>query len=262
MEGMAEWILIISNIHGNRKKKNNIREMAGCVLMTLLFWLGAGILCGCGDSHMGKACDNFAEADSLAREDEQALLEAISPAVVRIEAGKLFGSGIIFAINQKEILIITNRHLIEGGAPDVIFWDGMQAKAETFGYSESCDLGFLRVSLADSEDLKGERYRRVRYDETAFRQLKAGDELFILGSADYPAGNLFYGTIGNCSIYMEDFGMDMLWAYCEVKPGMSGSGVFDRRGNLIGMVCGGNEEKEAAALPLDKILEEWQTETE
>lgn len=249
----------------NRKKKNGvcvwkkILKKTGYLFTALLFLWGAGTLSGCGNRDMGKACDNFAGTDSLAKEDEQALLNAISPAIVRIEAGKLFGSGIILDIGQDQILVITNRHLMEGDTPDVIFWDGMRAKAEALGYSEDCDLGFLQISLDDSQDMQVDSYRCARYDAAVFADLKAGDELFILGSADYPAGNLSYGTIGNCSIYMEDFEMDMLWAYCEVKPGMSGSGVFDRWGNLIGMVCGGNEEKEAAALPLDRILEEWQT---
>lgn len=202
-------------------------------------------------------CASWEETDSLAKVDEQELLDAVCPAVVRIEAGELFGSGIIFSMRQEEILLLTNRHMIEPAQPVVIFQDGIRAEAEVIGYSEKYDLVFLRVSLSDLGYYTVERYRYVRYDETEFRELRPGDDLFILGSADYPAGNLFYGIVGNCSVYMEDFGTEMLWAYCEVKPGMSGSGVFDKDGRLIGMVCGGNNEKEAAVLPLDKILEEW-----
>lgn len=125
------------------------------------------------------------------------------------------------------------------------------------GCSDKYDMGFLRVKFSDLGDYTVDSCRNVRYNETEFGNLGPGDDLFILGSADYPAGNLFYGIIGSPSVYMEDFGTEMLWAYCEVKPGMSGSGVFDQDGCLIGIVCGGNEEKEAAVLPLDKILEEW-----
>lgn len=202
-------------------------------------------------------CASWEEADSLAKVDEQELLDAVCPAVVRIEAGQLFGSGIIFDMRQEEILLLTNRHMIEPAEPVVVFQDGIRAEAEVIGYSEKYDVGFLRVKLADLGYYTAERYRCVRYNETEFEKLEPGDDLFILGSADYPAGNLFFGIIGNCSVYMEDFGTEMLWAYCEVKPGMSGSGVFDKDGRLIGIVCGGNEEKEAAVLPLDKILAEW-----
>ncbi len=197
------------------------------------------------------------KTESLIKADEQELLDDVGPSVVRIEAGKLFGSGIIFAVRQDEIILLTNRHMIEPGEPVVMFQDGKSAQADVIGCSDKYDMGFLRVKFSDLGDYTVDSCRNVRYNETEFGNLGPGDDLFILGSADYPAGNLFYGIIGSPSVYMEDFGTEMLWAYCEVKPGMSGSGVFDQDGCLIGIVCGGNEEKEAAVLPLDKILEEW-----
>ncbi len=222
-------------------------------------WIAAVlVLCG-GLSLQGDTVrkPDQEKTESLIKADEQELLDAVGPSVVRIEAGKLFGSGIIFAVRQDEIILLTNRHMIEPGEPVVMFQDGISAQADVMGCSDKYDMGFLRVKFSDLGDYTVDSCQNVRYNETEFGNLEPGDDLFILGSADYPAGNLFYGIIGSPSVYMEDFGTEMLWAYCEVKPGMSGSGVFDQDGCLIGIVCGGNEEKEAAVLPLDKILEEW-----
>lgn len=216
-------------------------------------------------------CPGFPEVWYLTQMDEQELLDKICPAVVRLENGELYGSGIIWKMEEDTIWILTNQHLLEGENPDavnrgtdlqpeVIFWDGIRGIAEIAVLSEIYDFAVLRVNLETLGYYTAERYYAVRYDETSFGNLKPGDDIFMLGSADYPAGNLYYGTIGNCSVYMEDFDTEMMWAYCEVKPGMSGSGVFDVRGNLIGIVCAGNDRKEAAVLPLDKILAEWERE--
>lgn len=213
-------------------------------------------------------CPDFPETDRLAQVDEQFLLDSICPAVVRLESGNLFGSGIIWKMEADTIWILTNQHMLVGesadtaekedGLIDVIFWDGIRALGEVVEMSAEYDLGIVRVDLQDMGYYSVERYYQVRYDVDAFEAAGPGDDIFIIGSADYPAGNLYYGTIGNRSIYMENFGTEMLWAYCEVKAGMSGSGVFDRNGNLLGIVCAGNDQKEAAVLPVDKILAEWE----
>lgn len=203
-------------------------------------------------------CKPFEEMDTLAGMDEQVLLDTISPAVVRIENDKLFGSGVIWQISKDMIYIATNRHLIENSREvTVLFMDGIDTLGEVLYLSEEYDLGFIGIKVEDFGYFTLEDYRYVYYNETNFQALELGAELFILGSADYPAGNLYYGTIANLSIYMEDFETNLLWAYCQVKPGMSGSGVFDKSGNMIGMVCGGNENSEAAVIPLNALISEW-----
>ncbi len=209
----------------------------------------------------GHICPDFPEAESLAYVDEQFLMDSICPAIVRLEIDVLFGSGVIWKMDEEYIWIITNQHVLADNNEDdlleVVFWDGIRTHGEIVKVSEIYDIGFVRVDISQMGYYTIDRYRQVRYDVEIFDGLNPGDDIFVVGSADYPAGNLYYGTIGNKSIYMDIFETEMLWAYCEVKAGMSGSGVFDRYGNLIGIVCGGNDEKEAAVLPIGKILEEW-----
>lgn len=206
-------------------------------------------------------CPPFPETKGLAYVDEQFLLDSICPAIVRLENGDLFASGVIWKMDEDYIWIITNQHVLDwtedSALTEVIFSDGIRAYCEITGVSDEYDLGFVKVSLADMGYYTLDRYLQIRYDTDIYNSLIPGDDIFIVGSADYPAGNLYYGTIGNKSIYMDIFNTEMLWAYCEVKEGMSGSGVFDRYGNLIGIVCAGNDQKEAAVLTIDKILDEW-----
>ena len=208
-------------------------------------------------------CPDFPEVKGLAYVDEQFLLDSICPAVVRLERGNLFGSGVIWKMEENCIWVITNQHILtEDFGTDlleVVFWDGIRTVGEIAGVSDEYDLGFVKINLQEMGYYTAGKYFQVRHDAEVFKNLNPGDDIFVLGSADYPAGNLYYGTIGNRSVYMDAFGTEMLWAYCEVKAGMSGSGVFDRYGNLLGIVCAGNDKKEAAVLPIDKILAEWET---
>jgi S1-C subfamily serine protease len=54
---------------------------------------------------------------------------------------------------------------------------------------------------------------------------------------------------------MEDYGQYMIWADAEVRPGMSGGGLLDQEGRLIGILSGGSQDGELAAVPLSLILQ-------
>ena len=195
----------------------------------------------------------------LEEKDEQDLLDTIAPTIVRIEPDKMSGSGVIWSIDKDEIVVITGGHVLEDETLySVIFYDGIPFAGEIIYSSKECDLCFVRVDRPPKGTREYDVYRSIYYDEDKFEKLQPGDEIFTMGSADYPAGNLYYGTIGNVSIYMNEFGMEMLWGYCDAKAGMSGGGTFDKEGNFIGMISGGNDNKEIAVLPLDSILKEWE----
>ena len=52
----------------------------------------------------------------------------------------------------------------------------------------------------------------------------------------------------------------MMWVRAEGKPGMSGGGLFDRQGRLLGILSGENGQGEVAAVPLSLILAQMGTE--
>lgn len=195
--------------------------------------------------------------ENLISAGEERLLEEMKPCAVQIKTADFHGSGVIFDETDDFITVVTSGHLAGGDDIKVVFLDENQIgiDKENIVFSEY-DLAFLKVPKKDLEDSTERNCRSVSYDEKLYSKLKPGDELFMVGSSDYPAGNLCYGTIGNKNIYVNEFDTEMIWIYGEVVPGMSGSGVFDPDGNLIGIICGGNDEKEAVALPLGKILSE------
>ena len=61
----------------------------------------------------GQICPQFPKVERLAQVDEQYLLDSICPAVVRLEDGNLFGSGIIWKMEEESIWIMTNQHMFD-----------------------------------------------------------------------------------------------------------------------------------------------------
>lgn len=245
-------------------KKSKKGYLIGGALFTAIGFVIAGIIFFAPKEEKvleKQKADTFEWVETLAMISEDRIYESLTTAIVRIEVGDIFGSGVIFQLTNQGAYILTSRHLLENQAAEdsffVTFFDGSEVDKIQILEPEQYDMVILKIATKDLSEEMRDRYRYISYDTETFQKLVLGDEIFLFGSADYVAGNLEFGTIANTSIFMEEFQTDMLWGYCNAKGGMSGSGVFDKQGNLIGIVCGGNEWNEIAVLPLDKILEEW-----
>jgi S1-C subfamily serine protease len=56
---------------------------------------------------------------------------------------------------------------------------------------------------------------------------------------------------------MEDYGQYMIWADVQIHAGMSGGGLFDSEGYLVGILSGGSDDGQTAAVPYSLILSEF-----
>ena len=87
-------------------------------------------------------------------------VEQVGSAVVRIDAGRGGGSGVIFTPDG---FILTNNHVVEAGGPiTAILPDGRSIRAESIGRDAHTDLAVLRIDgtnlswarLGDSKRLR------------------------------------------------------------------------------------------------------------
>jgi len=181
----------------------------------------------------------------------------VLPSVVRIRTGNFTGSGIILEINQDTLLLASNRHqLINNEFSGVQLYTGDWVSARRIFLSEKWDIGF---ALADISMLPYEtrgRLRCIRTSDSCERSLEKGTEMFLVGSADKVAGNIYCGEVSDPWFFFDEFDSYMIYNYCEAKPGMSGGGTYDAHGHCIGMTTGGYED-ETASLPMQLIREEW-----
>lgn len=196
----------------------------------------------------------------LTKADVKQAYENVREGIVRVNAGNFYGSGVIWEMNEKEIIIISNKHLLVNWTDNssVAFGNGKTAEGEILKLSDTYDLGFLRLDIGEFryEELIG--LKEARRDAEAYAVLEAGDVIFCAGSADGTGENMYEGTVASPLWYIEEFDSYMLYGFGFAKPGMSGGGTFDAYGRFVGMLTGGTSGDETASLPVTAILEEYE----
>lgn len=191
--------------------------------------------------------------------------EVYASAMVKVRAGNLSGSGVIIASDQKYLWIATATHVLEqlsqGDSVKVTFADGWEVRTQKVENSESQDLSILRVNrealVEQSEGTfrdHGQEYRRAVLSQEAFDSARPGDLVISMGSRSGAGEDAYAGVILQDYVYLEDFNAYMILAEVAVTPGMSGGGLFDSRGRLLGILCGVSEDGEVAVCPILSLL--------
>lgn len=217
----------------------------------------------------------FLESPVLDEDNCEKAYENARSCIVRISMPGAYGSGIIWKITSDNIIIATNKHVLEywdERVSNVQFLKEYYARADILGISDEYDVGFLSVDNKELDYAQLERLRYVRYDMDSYDKLQEGDEIFCVGvkgryaeEGEYDTRNdewedkiFCQGSIGSMWRYIDEFGEYMIYGYGYGTHGMSGGGTFDARGNLIGMISGGTYMGEIASVPLTIIIEAYE----
>lgn len=242
-----------------------------------------GILAGCGGKQNVSAESGatstqerqvtyapIGEAEELLMDDPEnpagQLQDVQAKIMVRIIAGKLAGSGVIYDADSDFVWIATAAHVLEqmDGGAKVIFWDGFETETAVVVKAAEQDLAFLKVprgALANGQALTesgmvdhGESYGRARLSQEAYDAMAAGDLVIAMGSKTGVGEDAYAGILLQDYVFLEDFGAYMMIADVNVTPGMSGGGLFDAKGNLLGILCGVSEDGLVAVAPLIALM--------
>jgi S1-C subfamily serine protease len=153
----------------------------------------------------------------------QALYQLVSPSVFQVEAQSADGTiqGSAVAISRTDVL--TNCHVVQGARKITL----MQNKDKWTVQIGRSDPGTDRCVLR-AENTKFLPIRGVR----AYGDLKAGEPLLTLGS---PSGLELTISNGILSGLREIRGQRFIQTTAPISPGSSGGGLFDSRGNLVGI---------------------------
>lgn len=186
------------------------------------------------------------------------LQEAGSGMMVQLQAGNLLGSGVICGVEEDKLLILTAAHVLEKAEGFVIvtFAGGQSVSTGDLECFEAGDFAVVRVPGGDIPEDSLEKCLCANVDKESFDAATAGTGCIVMGSRTGVAEEAYEGIILDHWIYMEDYGQYMMWVKAEGKPGMSGGGLFDRKGHFLGILSGGNEDGELAVVPLSLILAE------
>lgn len=175
---------------------------------------------------------------------------------VTVRTPYLSGQGVVYEKMEKGICILTTGHVLSGlenGASCTVgFADGSTAQASVLYRSDTADVAFLYVEKEDVP--KG--VRKVKTDKKTFDALAEGD---VLCAEDLNGTQTeqIQGNVVSPWIWLEDFALNMMLAKIPCRNGMSGCGIYDAKGNFVGILCGSSAEGEVAVLPLSVIESEW-----
>lgn len=225
------------------------------------------------DIYEGMLALGLLENKVLETADCEKAYENVRSCVVSINMGNAHGSGVVWDMTTTQTIIVTNKHVLKywnDYISYVYFPQGYYLDAEVLGTSKEHDIGFLAVdnTKLDYKELGSLRY--IRKDMYAYEGMQSGDEIFCLGGQlnkkqnNKPITkaeddeNFYKGSIGDMQRYINEFGEYMIYGLGYAKPGMSGGGTFDAKGNFIGMISGGTSEGETASIPLSIIIEEYE----
>ncbi|MBQ4065620.1 MAG: trypsin-like peptidase domain-containing protein [Clostridia bacterium] len=159
------------------------------------------------------------------------------------------GSGVIISSGEEGSYIITCAHVIEGATTVTVkLKDGTEHKAAFTASDAQTDIGVIRI------DVKG--LPTVTLGD--FSKVVVGEEVVAIGN---PLGELG-GSVTNGIISALDRDViidgttyNLLQTNAEINPGNSGGGLFNAKGELIGIVNaksgGENVEGLGFAIPID-----------
>lgn len=195
--------------------------------------------------------------------------ENLKKSIVSISMTESVGSGIIWKITEEGLYIIANKHLLYDGIdPEVMLYNGKELVGKICYLSPAYDIGLVFIN----KDILSEDILR---DITVARHPSVTEELSGAERIHWTVGEPVL-QIGYCqkellqykgevtdTQYMDLFNTKIIVTKCYTRAGMSGGGVFDQEGNLIGMISGGDvpddsEMREADttySLPIE-LLEE------
>lgn len=236
-----------------RKKRQNRRFRKSIYYIVTGIWCSVFGLNGCTNPTVFFMDSTPAIYAENPQENNMAelLQKAAAGAMVKLQAGEVTGSGVLWELADRQLVIATAGHVLSGGSDEiqVTFWDGLTVPIIGYTMTDT-DLAFVHVDCREIPEENLAEYYLVRRDRASAQSLKSGDGIILMGNNEEVAGNAYEGSVLEPWIYAEDFAQYMIWVEAQAEPGMSGGGLFDYRGNFLGLLCGTSGDGETVALPL------------
>ncbi len=215
--------------------------------------------------------------DTLVENDVSSIVDNVMPAIVAINAtveesardffGREYsretegsGSGFIIGQNKKELLIVTNNHVINDASKiEIVFNDGTKANGSLRGSNMVVDIAVVCVSF---DDLTQETKDHIKIATIGnSNNVQLGDLAIAIGNALGYGQSVTVGYISaiNREVEIEGRNMELMQTDAAINPGNSGGALLNTRGEVIGIntvkLIGNEIEGIGYAIPISEVLE-------
>jgi S1-C subfamily serine protease len=181
----------------------------------------------------------------LSAEIPAKLVNKLKPAIVNLEIsvqhginsespGRRRGTG--FIVDAERGIIATNRHIAGTSASriKVVFEDGASAEAKPWHYDAWHDFAFLKINKEE----KPANLQAVKLGDSW--QLKEQDDVLLIGNNDAQEYSVKFGKTANLYLVRGMRHSATLQTTFDRAGGSSGSPVFNRKGEVIGIHFAGS----------------------
>ncbi len=216
-------------------------------------------------------------SDKVVENDVSTIVDNVIPSIVAINStveenvrdffGREYskeaqgsGSGFIIGQNKKELLIVTNNHVIQDASNiEIVFNDGSKANASLRGNNAVVDIAVVCVSLNDLTKETKSHIRTATIGNSNNVQL--GDLAIAIGNALGYGQSVTVGYISaiNREVDVEGRAMELMQTDAAINPGNSGGALLNTRGEVIGIntvkLIGADVEGIGYAIPISEVLE-------
>lgn len=173
--------------------------------------------------------------------------------------GESTGSGIIIGKTDKELLIVTNNHVVEGADNlRVLFIDQETCDAELKGTDPSNDLAVIAVPLDNLKDTTQSMIKVATLGNSD--NLKIGEDVIAIGNALGYGQSVTTGIVSaiNREISDETITGTFIQTDAAINPGNSGGALVNINGHVIGInsskIGGSTIEGMGFAIPISRAI--------
>lgn len=266
---MKEGSLMINEQNNiNRPQKTNkiliILIVVGCVLTLVFGGLGVYFLSDKLGLNFGKknvelkytdVSSNTSTGDGVYMTDVSDVVSNVMPSIVSITSKTLVssgrfgpsffgssqyaegaGSGIIIGKNDKELLILTNNHVVaDTDELSVQFINEKSVDATIKGGSSSRDVAVISVKLADLDNDTLEAIKIATMGDSS--KLKVGNGVIAIGNALGYGQSVTTGVVSaiNREVTIDGITNKMIQIDAAINGGNSGGALLNSKGEVVGI---------------------------
>lgn len=145
------------------------------------------------------------------------------------------GSGIIIGVNETELLIVTNAHVVEGiNNATITFYDGSVVEVNIKGKKSEYDLAILSAKLENIPN--NAIYSIANIGDS--NEIKVGQAAIAVGNSMGYGISVTTGCISalNKTVVVENVSYNnLIQTDAAINPGNSGGALFNAQGEVIGI---------------------------